>query len=83
MITNDILNECVVIYKDDNLNSRIISADMESLINDWMGDCDHVANNDAPIVYATCFGKEVECKTFGDYMEMLYRINNNYKDVVG
>lgn len=83
MITNDILDECVIIYKDHNENERVISADMESLINDWMGDCDYVANNDAPIIYATCFGKKVECKTFGNYMEMLYRINNNYKDVVG
>lgn len=83
MITNDILDECVIIYKDHNENERVISADMESLINDWMGDYDYVANNDAPIIYATCFGKKVECKTFGDYMEILYRINNNYKDVVG
>lgn len=34
MITNDILNECVIIYKDDNENKRVISADMESLVND-------------------------------------------------
>lgn len=83
MITNDILDECAIIYKDDNENKRVISADMDSLINDWMGDRDYVANNNTPIIYATCFGKEVECETFGDYMKMVYRINNNYKDVVG
>jgi hypothetical protein len=83
MIINGILDECVIIYKDNNGNSRIISADVGRLINDWMGDCNYVANNATPVVYATCFGKEVECETFGDYMEMICRINNNYKDVVG
>lgn len=83
MIANDILNECVVIYKDDNENSRIISADMDSLINDWLNDCDYVANNDAPIIYATCLGRKIKCETFGDYIEMIYRIRRGFKEVAG
>lgn len=74
LLFNDVLDDCVVIVKDDNGNNRVISGSVDSILFDWWHECNYVASNDSLIVYAACFGVEVKCKTFGEYMEMIDRI---------
>lgn len=69
-----VLDDCVVIVKDDNGNSRVVSGSADSMLYDWWHECNYVVNNDSRIVYAACFGVEVRCKTFGEYMEMIDKI---------
>lgn len=74
LLFNDVLDDCVVIVKDDNGNSRVISGSVDSMLYDWLHECNYVASNDSLVVYAACFGVEVKCKTFGEYMEMIDKI---------
>lgn len=50
---NNALGECVIIYKDDNDNNRLISGDADALFYDWWHECNYVGSNDAPVVL--CF----------------------------
>lgn len=74
LLFNDVLDDCVVIVEDDNGNSRVISGSADSMLYDWWRECNYVASNDSLVVYAACFGVEVKCKTFGEYMEMIDKI---------
>lgn len=74
LLFNDVLDDCVVIVEDDNCNSRVISGSADSMLYDWWRECNYVASNDSLVVYAACFGVEVKCKTFGEYMEMIDKI---------
>ena len=74
LLFNDVLDDCVVIIKDDNGNNRVISGSADSILFDRWHECNYVASNDSLVVYAACFGVEVKYKTFGEYMEMIDRI---------
>lgn len=74
LLFNDVLDDCVVIVKDDNGYNRVISGSADSMLYDLWHECNYVASNDSLVVYAVCFGVEVKCKTFGEYMEMIDRI---------
>lgn len=75
LVFNETLDDyCIAIIKDNNNNQRVISGDAGSILYDWWHECDYVANNDAPVLFASCFGVEVRCHTFEEYMKMIDRI---------
>ena len=51
--------------------------DINEIVNDWMGDCNHVPANDAKVFFASYCGEPINPYLYTDFLSLAQYIRNN------
>lgn len=63
----------------ENVNGEMYmleADDYNEIVNDWMGDCDHVPANDAKVFFASYDGQPINPYMYTDFQSLLRYIRN-------